>query len=188
MLENPSGRPPRPDEPAPAPPPVRSRRRWILAAVVLLVLVGVFVLRRGKGATQLAGPGAGARVVPVGVTPAERRDVPIWVEGLGNVTSLATVTVRARVSGQILSVAFQEGTRVTASQDRWSSWIPAVQDRVGAGGGHLPARPRDPAHRARDLVRYKDLAAQKLIAQQQYDAQVATVGPRRPRWPWTRRR
>jgi membrane fusion protein, multidrug efflux system len=173
VLENPSGRPPRPDEPAP--PPVRSRRRWILAAVVLLVLVGVFFLRRGKGATQLAGPGAGARVVPVGVTPAERRDVPIWVEGLGNVTSLATVTVRARVSGQILSVAFQEGTRV----------------KVGDLLVQLDPRPfkialeqaaatyqRDLAtlhNNERDLVRYKDLAAQKLIAQQQYDAQVATV-------------
>lgn len=173
MLENPSGRPPRPDEPSPR--PMRRRRRWIVATVVLLVLVGVFVLRRGKGSTPPGGPGAGARVVPVGVTPAERRDVPIWVEGLGNVTSLATVTIRARVSGQILSVAFQEGTRV----------------KVGDLLVQLDPRPfkialeqaaatyqRDLAtlhNNERDLVRYKELSSQKLIAQQQYDAQVATV-------------
>ena len=118
---------------------------------------------------------AQARVVPVGVTPAERRDVPIWVEGLGNVTSLATVTVRARVSGQILSVAFQGG-RGSRSATCWSSSIRVRSESRWS-------RPRPPTseifatlhNNERDLVRYKDLASQKLIAQQQYDAQVATV-------------
>jgi len=172
VLENPSVRPPRVDEPAPR--QVRHRRRWIIVGIALLVVVGILVARRGKGSGQQS-PGAGARVVPVGVTPAERRDVPIWVEGLGNVTSLATVTVRARVSGQIVSIAFQEGTRVKVGEllvqvDPRPFKIALEQAQA--------TYQRDLAtlhNNERDLVRYKDLVGQKLIAQQQYDAQVATV-------------
>ncbi len=115
--------------------------------------------------------------------------MPIWVEGLGNVTSLATVTVRARVSGQILSIAFQEGSRV----------------KVGELLVQLDPRPfkialqqaeattqRDVAtlHNAeRDLVRYKDLSVPEA------DRPAAVRRSRwprwsrpGPRWPWTRRR
>jgi len=155
---------------------VRSRRTWIIVGIVVLVLVGVFQLRRGKASTQMAGgPGAGARVVPVGVTPAERRDVPIWVEGLGNVTSLATVTIRARVSGQIVSIAFQEGTRVKVG-DLLVQIDPRpfkiALDQAAATYQRDVATLRN---NERDLARYKDLVGQKLIPQQQYDAQVATV-------------
>ena len=173
MLENPSVRPPRVDEPPP--PPVHRRRWWIIAGVIVLVLAAVFFVRRGQSSKQQAGAGAGARVVPVGVTPAERRDVPIWVEGLGNVTSLATVTIRARVSGQITSIAFQEGTRVKVGdllvQIDPRPFKIALEQAVATSQ-------RDVAtlrNNERDLVRYKDLVGQKLIPQQQYDAQVATV-------------
>jgi len=174
VLEKPPEQSPRLD--APAPLPGRSRRTWIIVGVVLLVLVGVFLLRRGKSSGQQpGGPGALARVVPVGVTPAERRDVPVWVEGLGNVTSLATVTIRARVSGQIVSVAFQEGTRVKAGD-----LLVQIDPRPFkiALDQAVATYQRDIAtlrNNERDLVRYKDLVGQKLIPQQQYDAQVATV-------------
>jgi multidrug efflux system membrane fusion protein len=142
--------------------------------VVVLALVGIIAVRRGKGTSQQTGANL-ARVVPVGVTPAERRDVPIWVEGLGNVTSLATVTIRARVSGQIVSVTFQEGTRVKKGDvlvvvDPRPFQI-ALQQAVAT-------LERDQAtlkNAERDQARYKDLVAQKLIPQQQYDQQVATV-------------
>jgi membrane fusion protein, multidrug efflux system len=173
VLENPSEQPPRPD--APAPRPARTRRTWIIVGVVLVVLVGVFLLRRGKGGNATPGPGAQARVVPVGVTPAERRDVDLWVEGLGNVTSLATVTVRARVSGQIVSIAFQEGSRVKVGEvlvqvDPRPFKI-ALQQAQATHDRDLATLKSN----ERDLARYKDLAGQKLIAQQQYDQQVATV-------------
>ena len=173
MLENPSVPPPHDES---RPPPVHRRRGWIIVGVIVLVLVGIIVARRGKSSTQRpGGPNAQARVVPVGVTPAERRDVPIWVEGLGNVTSLATVTIRARVSGQITSVAFQEGTRVKVGD-----LLVQIDPRPFkiALEQALATSQRDVAtlrNNERDLVRYKDLVGQKLIPQQQYDAQVATV-------------
>ena len=174
MAETPPEQPPLPGSPAPG--PVHRRRWWLLIGIGLLVVLGVVLLRRGKGdASKPGGPGAQARVVPVGATAAERRDVPIWVEGLGNVTSLATVTIRARVSGQIFSVAFQEGSRVK-SGDLLVQVDPrpfkiALEQAVATYQRDLATLHNN----ERDLARYKELSSQKLIAQQQYDAQVATV-------------
>ena len=164
------------DTPTEQSPPRPARKRvWIWLAVALVAIVAFALVRRGKSSGQQPGAGAQARVVPVGVTAAERRDVPIWVEGLGNVTSLATVTVRARVSGQIVSVAFQEGSRVKTGD--LLVQVDPRPFRIALQQAEATLQ-RDLAtlkNAERDLARFRDLVGQKLIAQQQYDAQVATV-------------
>lgn len=52
--------------------------------------------------------------VPVTAAKAERRDLPVYVRGLGSVQGYNTVTVRSRVDGQIVQVAFTEGQEVNA--------------------------------------------------------------------------
>src|SRR5204863_72309 len=56
--------------------------------------------------------GAERRVVPVQVAPAERKDLPIWLEGLGTVAAVQQVTVRPQVDGRIDKVLFVEGQPV----------------------------------------------------------------------------
>ena len=51
-------------------------------------------------------------VVPVGVATAQRRDVPVYLKGLGNVTASNTVSVKSRVDGQLSQVNFREGQNV----------------------------------------------------------------------------
>jgi multidrug efflux system membrane fusion protein len=51
-------------------------------------------------------------VVPVGVATAERRDVPVYLKGLGSVTASNTVSVKSRVDGQLAQVNFKEGQNV----------------------------------------------------------------------------
>lgn len=175
MAEMPSPQPPPPGSPVPR--PARRHRSWILIGLAVLAALGFVLLRRGRSdaSKQPGGPGAQARVVPVGVSNAERRDVPIWVEGLGNVTSLATVTIRARVSGQIVSIAFQEGSRV-----RQGDLLVQLDPRpfkIALQQAEATAQ-RDIAtlkNAERDLVRYTDLADQKLIATQQLDQQRSAV-------------
>ena len=60
------------------------------------------------------GGGRGAEMGPVPVIAGEvtRKDVPIFLSGLGNVQGYNTVTVRSRVDGQIEHVAFTEGQDV----------------------------------------------------------------------------
>ena len=52
-------------------------------------------------------------VVPVGVATAERRDVPVYLKGLGSVTASNTVSVKSRVDGQLAQVNFKEGQNVS---------------------------------------------------------------------------
>ena len=156
-------------------PLLRRRRTWIIALVVL-ALVGIILVRRGKSASsQQAGLSAQARVVPVGVSIADRRDVPIWVEGLGNVTSLATVTIRARVSGQIVAIEFQEGSRVKTGDLLVQVDPRPFKIALQQAQATLERDVATLRNNERDQARYKDLVAQKLIPQQQYDQQVATV-------------
>ncbi len=57
-----------------------------------------------------------ARAIPVIGGRVERRDVPIWLEGLGNVTAFQTVTVRTQVDGRLDRVLFVEGQSVRRGQ------------------------------------------------------------------------
>ena len=49
------------------------------------------------------------RRASVGVATVGRGDMPVALNGLGTVTSLATVTIRSQISGYLVSVAFREG-------------------------------------------------------------------------------
>lgn len=50
--------------------------------------------------------------VPVTVSKASMRDVPVEVQVIGNVEAYTTITVRAQVGGQLIKVGFSEGDYV----------------------------------------------------------------------------
>src|SRR5262245_46428772 len=109
-------------------PPPTSRRRWIVFLLVAVVVaIGAYrVWSPAGGATPGDAPqakdGAGgahadappARAVPVVAEPARSGDIRVYLDGLGAVTPLATVTVRSRVDGQLMAVHFHEGQMVRA--------------------------------------------------------------------------
>lgn len=64
--------------------------------------------KKGKG------DAAAGRAVPVVVATARQGDMPVFINGLGTVTALNTVTVRSRVDGELMNVAYQEGQYVKA--------------------------------------------------------------------------
>ena len=89
--------------------------RPVLTVVVLcalLVMGGVWMVLRhraasaGKSGALSARPGAGP--VPVVAGMVARMDVPIYLDGLGTVQAFNTVTVHARVDGQLEKIGFVE--------------------------------------------------------------------------------
>jgi multidrug efflux system membrane fusion protein len=76
----------------------------VLAAAVFIV----FQANRGSRADTQKGPPA----VPVTTAPVVVKTVPVRVYAIGNVEPYTTVTVKARVDGQIVSVHFREGDEV----------------------------------------------------------------------------
>jgi multidrug efflux system membrane fusion protein len=168
-----------------------AKRRWWLWVLVLgVVAFGVWYYRNSRNASQAAtaaaapgaaakgkgGSGAGGFVVPVVVSTAQRGDLPVYFNGLGTVTAFNTVTVRSRVDGQLVSVAFKEGQFVHQG-DLLAQIDPRpFQVQLEQAVGQLA---KDQAQRKDAEVnfeRYKLLFKEGVIPQQQLDTQGALVG------------
>ena len=90
-------------------------KRLLFAAALVAVLaaagLGTYFVsdgraREGKGARK--GPAA----VPVNVAAVQQQTVPVRLTAIGNVEAYATVSIKARVDGQIVEVNFREGEEV----------------------------------------------------------------------------
>lgn len=153
--------------------------RWVLAFAFVLALGGAIVFTRvRKAATTGAAPAdsaALARPIPVVVARASNRDVPVFLDGLGNAVPLVTVTVRPQVDGPLTAIAFQEGQHVKkgdllARIDPRPFTIQLHQAQAAL------ARDQAQAKNARvNLTRYTALHEQGLATQEQLDDQRATA-------------
>jgi multidrug efflux system membrane fusion protein len=127
---------------------------------------------RGAGA---AGGPAAERAVPVQVTKAARRDVPIILEGLGTVAAYKTVNVRAQVDGRLDRVLFTEGQAVKRGQVL-AQVDPRPFEVLLHQGQAALARDQAQLRGAElNLERYEQVVKRQLIPQQQADDQRALV-------------
>src|SRR5262245_10118681 len=173
----------RTDETITSAPPPAPRRRWIVFLVVALaVAVGAYRFWAPAGgatpsdlpAAKEGGSGAHAaapaqRAVPVVAEPARTGDIRVYLDGLGAVTPLATVTVRSRVDGQLMAVHFKEGQMVRAG-DLLAEIDPRpFQVQLAQAQGQLAKDEALLANAQVDLQRYRKLWAQDSIPKQQLD-------------------
>jgi multidrug efflux system membrane fusion protein len=83
---------------------------WLILALVVAALACLIVVRVRAGSTAARRDLNNGRGIPVDAAAARRGDLPIYVDGLlGTVTPLHTVTVRTRIDGELIKVAFKEG-------------------------------------------------------------------------------
>ena len=157
------------------------RRRSIATAIVALVLVGVAGVVWWQPAKQQQQPrfgrggGGDDGPVPVVAALAKRSDVPVYLDGVGTIRALNTVTVRSQVDGKLLSVNYTEG------QDVERGYVLARIDPTTFQAAYDQAvakKALDEATLANarlDLERYTKLVASNSIARQQLDTQRMTV-------------
>src|SRR6478736_91732 len=155
--------------------------RWVLGGALVLALVGGIIFARGRKATS-SGTGAPpadsaavARPIPVVVARATKRDVAVFLDGLGNAVPLVTVTVRPQVDGPLTSILFQEGQQV-----KKGDLLARIDPRPFAIQLHQAqaalARDQAQAKNAKvNLARYTALHEQGLATQEQLDDQRATA-------------
>jgi multidrug efflux system membrane fusion protein len=156
--------------------------RRIVIVLVALLAIGLIAYFLHKRTTQKAAASAresqqaANRAVPVVAAPVARKDVPIYLDGLGTVTAFKTITVHTQVDGRLDAVLFREGQPVHAG-DRIAQVDPRpFVNQLHQAQGALE-RDRAQLKGAKvNLERFKSLASQKLIAQQQADDQAALVG------------
>jgi multidrug efflux system membrane fusion protein len=157
-----------------------TRKRLIGLGLVLAVVAvaGWALYQRGKSAKgQPTGSTdtAGGPAVPVIVERVTQRDMPVYLYGLGSVSAFNTVTVKSRVDGQLVKVAFVEGQEVHQG-DLLAQIDPRPFDIQLRQTEAALARDMAQLAQAR-LTRSRNIAlrAENLIAQDALDQQNAIV-------------
>jgi len=163
--------------------PAITRRPWRLAwiGVAVLVLaaggVTVFLLQPSDAQQRPANRRGFDPTRPTQVVAAAARtgDINIYLNGLGTVTPLKTVTVRSRVDGELMKVLFKEGQAVKEG-DLLAEIDPRpYQAQLAQYEGQMARDQALLANARIDLDRYRALYAQDSIAKQQVDTQDALV-------------
>ncbi len=171
----PGSAPARPPSAAAAP---RRGRAWPFVVLAVVVATGIWVFRDGEQASAQGARGRGgaaAGAVPVVAVAARQGSIGVYVDGLGAVTPLSTVTVKSRVDGELMAVHFREGELVHQG-DLLAEIDPRpYQVQLTQAQGQM-ARDQALLDNARtDLVRYQDLVKQNAAPEQQLVTQKALV-------------
>ena len=133
-------------------------------------LLGTKTAEADKPQAQPANP-----PVPIEALAVQRKDFPVVLESLGQVTAYNTVTVKARIDGQITKIGFTEGQMVRQGDllaEIDARPFQAVLDQAQA------KKQQDEANLTNaklDLARYSTLVKQSFASQQQVDTQNSMV-------------
>jgi multidrug efflux system membrane fusion protein len=158
-------------------------RRYIAIFIGCAAVIGVtaYVVTRPAQQQQAGGFGRGFRgggggaPVPILAADAKTADVPLYIDAVGTIRALNTVTVRAQVDGKLTSINFTEGQDVkpgdVLAQIDPTTFQAALDQAVAK-------KAQDEAllsNARRDLERYTRLVATNALAQQQADTQRSLV-------------
>jgi RND family efflux transporter MFP subunit len=126
------------------------------------------------------GPPGGARPpVSVLVGKAERKDMPVRLDVLGTVQTVASVTIRARVESQIMEVNFQDGSTVKRGDVLFRLDSRQIEAQIRQAEANLARDRAQLAAMEADLKRALELARRDFASEQRLDQARATAEAQR---------
>jgi len=163
-----------------------NRYWWVWLLVFALIGYGCYRLyayenTRKESMAQKKGA-MRPRVIPVAVAAAHTGDMPVYLQGLGTVAAFNTVTVKPRIDGQLMNVAFREGQFVQkgdllAEIDPRSYQVALSQaeGNLAQAKGNLEKDQATLRDAQANAERYQELFNSQIIARQQLDTQKAAA-------------
>ena len=154
----------------------RTRRNLAIMLIVVAVAAAlVYVFAKSPPQQNRSRFGAEGGPVPVLAAAAAKADVPVYLDAVGTIKALNTVTVRPQVDGKLLSVGFKEGDDVKKGDVLARIDPTTYQAQLDQA---IAKKEQDAAQLANariDLDRYEKLMASNAINRQQFDTQRALV-------------
>ena len=158
--------------------PRRRRRAPLLMLAVFLLagLIGFLILERRQNATAA---GANQRSEPpaiaISTAIAEQGSIGVYINALGSVTPVSTVTVKSRVDGQLMSINYREGQMVQQADVLAEIDPRPFQAQLVQAQGQYDRDKAVLENANIDLNRYQIAYSKNAIPKQQLDTQLATV-------------
>ena len=154
----------------------RTRRNLAIVLVILAVCAALFyVFTKSTPHLTSSRFGAEGGPVPVLAAPATKMDVPVYLDAVGTIKALNTVTVSPQVDGKLLSVNFKEGDDVEKGAVLARIDPTLYQAQLDQAVAKKAQDEAQLANAKLDLDRYEKLAATNATTRQQADTQKALV-------------
>jgi multidrug efflux system membrane fusion protein len=153
-------------------------RRWLMVVLCLLLIAGIgyAVWFWPSGAANQAARNRNAnQPIPVLISPAEQKDVPIYLDALGTVQAFNTVTIKAMVDGPLLAINFAEGQAVKKGEVLAQIDPRTYQAALDQTSAKKAQDEAQLANARLDLARYVKLAANNYASAQLADTAKAQV-------------
>ncbi len=135
------------------------KRTAIVGLVAGLALAGFGVFFWNGNTSQKAAQSGrgGERAVPVTVAKATKQAVPVRLEALGTVTTIASVAIKTRVDSEIVAVKFEDGARVKQGDVLFVLDSRAIETEIKRVQAVIAGAEAQFEQASRDVQRYSDL-------------------------------
>jgi multidrug efflux system membrane fusion protein len=149
----------------------------VLAAALVLVVWKIYQNQKLSAASSASQAAAlMSRPVPVQVTAAEQKPMPVYLTALGTVTPYMSVTVKARVNGELEPVKFTEGQQVRKGEAIMLIDPRPYQAALDQAKGTLSHDEALLKNAQAEFARYKALYAAGVVSKETVDSDEAAQG------------
>jgi multidrug efflux system membrane fusion protein len=137
----------------------------IIVGILGLLLLAVF----SSGCSNEKSKNIGSAPIPVIVSTAIQKTVPVQLRAIGNVEAYSTVTVKSKVGGELLRVHFTEGQDVKKGDLLFTIDPRSYEAALKQAEANLQRDLAKAKSASEDARRYESLIQRQVVSPQQYE-------------------